>query len=74
MVCQQADVVVWAPGAIVGSLCFLVVFVMHFLPETKGRELPNTVEDIERWYHDDQGKTNGEVKRRDQHKETRDGK
>ncbi|XP_076465986.1 organic cation transporter-like protein [Babylonia areolata] len=45
-----AEVAVWAPGAIIGSLCFMVVVLMHFLPETKGRELPNTLQDIDEWY------------------------
>ncbi|KAL8599722.1 hypothetical protein ACOMHN_024773 [Nucella lapillus] len=46
------EIAVWAPGALIGSLCFLVMVLVHFLPETRGRELPNTVHDIEIWYSD----------------------
>ncbi|KAK7116168.1 organic cation transporter-like protein [Littorina saxatilis] len=54
-----ADIAVWAPGALISSLCFLVVVVISFLPETKGRELPNTVEDIELWYQAEEEKGDG---------------
>ncbi|KAL8599720.1 hypothetical protein ACOMHN_024771 [Nucella lapillus] len=47
-----AEIAVWAPGAMIGSLCFLVVALVHFLPETKGRELPSTVSDVKGWYPD----------------------
>ncbi|KAK7503603.1 hypothetical protein BaRGS_00005142 [Batillaria attramentaria] len=51
-----AEIAVWAPGVIIGSLCFLVVFLFRFLPETKGRELPQTMGDINAWYTEDEKK------------------
>nr|KAG5711517.1 hypothetical protein BaRGS_025944 [Batillaria attramentaria] len=45
-----SEIVVWAPGVMIGSLCFTVVFLFRFLPETQGKELPNTVGDIKAWY------------------------
>ncbi|KAK7503597.1 hypothetical protein BaRGS_00005136 [Batillaria attramentaria] len=45
-----AEIVVWAPGVMIGTLSFLVVFLFQFLPETKGTELPQTVADIKAWY------------------------
>ncbi|KAK7116390.1 organic anion transporter 3-like isoform X2 [Littorina saxatilis] len=45
-----ALIVVWGPGVITGSLCVLVVISIHFLPETRGKELPTAIEDIEKWY------------------------
>ncbi|KAK7100198.1 organic cation transporter protein-like [Littorina saxatilis] len=44
-----ADIAIWAPGVMIGSLCFVVVVLFRFIPETRGRELPHTIEDIEAW-------------------------
>ncbi|XP_076465344.1 solute carrier family 22 member 7-like [Babylonia areolata] len=44
-----AEVSVWAPGALVGSFCFLVAILFRFLPETRGREVPHTITDIKSW-------------------------
>ncbi len=40
----------WAPGAIFGGCCVLVTIFVNFLPETMGRELPQTLHDLELWY------------------------
>ncbi|RUS83797.1 hypothetical protein EGW08_008455 [Elysia chlorotica] len=40
----------WAPGALFSAACFLCVFLLSFLPETKFRELPATIAEIENWY------------------------
>ncbi|XP_076443395.1 organic anion transporter 3-like [Babylonia areolata] len=45
-----AVIAMWAPSIISGSLCVLVVICVHFLPETRGRQLPTDIEDIEAWY------------------------
>ena len=45
----QGEIAIWAPGAIVGSLCFLVVVLCGFLPETQGRELPHTIDEVKNW-------------------------
>ncbi|XP_076465661.1 solute carrier family 22 member 7-like [Babylonia areolata] len=44
-----AEVSVWAPGVLIGSFCFLMSILFRFLPETRGRELPHTVNDIKSW-------------------------
>ncbi|XP_069137347.1 solute carrier family 22 member 6-A-like [Argopecten irradians] len=45
-----AEQVRWAPGAIFGCLCLLIILILPQLPETKGHELPTLVEDLEEWY------------------------
>ena len=40
----------WAPGVLIGGMAIVVCVLMVFLPETYGRELPQTVEDLQRWY------------------------
>ena len=47
---MQALLAVWGPGIITGSLCIVVVSCVHFLPETRGKDLPTEIEDIEAWY------------------------
>ncbi|GFR86880.1 solute carrier family 22 member 6-A [Elysia marginata] len=55
---------VWAPGALFSAACFLCVFLLSFLPETKFRELPSTIEEVEAWYRSDrQNKSKGAFKR-----------
>ncbi|XP_025077594.1 solute carrier family 22 member 3-like [Pomacea canaliculata] len=44
-----AEVGVWLPCAIYGTCCILAVLMLRLLPETKGRELAQTVADIEAW-------------------------
>ncbi|PVD19640.1 hypothetical protein C0Q70_20130 [Pomacea canaliculata] len=45
----RAEVGVWLPCAIYGTCCILAVLMLRLLPETKGRELAQTVADIEAW-------------------------
>ncbi|BFZ14544.1 hypothetical protein BsWGS_17583 [Bradybaena similaris] len=40
----------WGPGAVFTALCLLVPVMLRFLPETTGRELPQTLADFERMY------------------------
>ncbi|XP_070174694.1 organic anion transporter 3-like [Littorina saxatilis] len=44
-----SELIVWAPGLITGSLCFVVVFLFRYLPETQGRELPQSLDDVDSW-------------------------
>ncbi|KAK7484508.1 hypothetical protein BaRGS_00024264 [Batillaria attramentaria] len=48
--CQYADYAIWAPGAIFGTCSLLAVLFLRMLPESKGRELPQTLGDLEAWY------------------------
>ncbi len=40
----------WAPVTIFSGMCLLAGFVIQFLPETRGHELPQTMEEIKEWY------------------------
>ncbi|XP_064609286.1 organic anion transporter 3-like [Liolophura sinensis] len=40
----------WAPGAVFGSLSLLVSIYLLFVPETRHRELPQTLADIDLWF------------------------
>ncbi|XP_071100668.1 solute carrier family 22 member 3-like [Haliotis cracherodii] len=42
--------VAWGPGAIFVIMCLLAGFLIQFLPETRGHELPQTMEEIKEWY------------------------
>ncbi|XP_041373772.1 solute carrier family 22 member 15-like [Gigantopelta aegis] len=48
-----ARVAIWAPGAIFSAACLLVPFLMTCLPETAGRELPQTISEVARWRKQD---------------------
>ena len=48
----QAEIAIWAPGAMIGVLSFIVMVIFQLLPETQGRDLPRTMQDIELWYKD----------------------
>ena len=51
----------WAPGVITGTLCVIVIVLFRFLPETKGKELPHTLNDIDEWenYSEEKKSTKG---------------
>ncbi|KAL5004747.1 hypothetical protein ScPMuIL_018203, partial [Solemya velum] len=42
--------VIWAPGTVFGLMCLTVSFLTLFLPETHGRELPQTLVELNTWY------------------------
>ncbi|XP_064596469.1 solute carrier family 22 member 15-like [Liolophura sinensis] len=42
----------WGPGVIFGGLCLVLTFILFFAPETRGRTLPQCLEDIEAWESD----------------------
>merc|ERR1711963_398102 len=46
------DVVQWGPGAVFSGMCLLSVVLLVRLPETKGRSLPTTIEDMKTWNTD----------------------
>ncbi|XP_033751011.1 solute carrier family 22 member 5-like [Pecten maximus] len=44
------DYITWGPGAISAVMCLLAVYLLTFLPETAGYELPTTIEELKTWY------------------------
>ncbi|XP_013092225.2 organic anion transporter 3-like isoform X1 [Biomphalaria glabrata] len=42
----------WAPSIIFGSICIILSPLTFLLPETKGHELSQTLEDMEKWLND----------------------
>ncbi|XP_060068863.1 solute carrier family 22 member 3-like [Ylistrum balloti] len=44
-----ASHVIWGPGVVFGICCIIVAFLTILLPETNGKELPQTVEDYNDW-------------------------
>ncbi|XP_060085901.1 organic cation transporter protein-like [Ylistrum balloti] len=53
------DYITWGPGAISAAMCLLAVYLLTFLPETKGYELPTTIEELKTWYKDHAGDKKG---------------
>ncbi|XP_021340155.1 solute carrier family 22 member 6-B-like [Mizuhopecten yessoensis] len=47
------EVALWLPSLLFGSLCLTFCFLIRCLPETKGRELPQKIEEIWEWYNHD---------------------
>lgn len=43
----------WGPAVLIGCLASVVCILLKVLPETSGRELPQTVEDLLDWYRKD---------------------
>ncbi|XP_071108387.1 organic cation transporter protein-like [Haliotis cracherodii] len=52
-----AEYVEWAPGTIFGVCCLLVTVLVNILPETMGRALPQTLDDVEAWHKKTDAKT-----------------
>ncbi|KAL5003988.1 hypothetical protein ScPMuIL_017444 [Solemya velum] len=42
----------WIPGTVFGCGCIVVAFLMKFLPETRGRELPQSLAEMKGWNDD----------------------
>ncbi|XP_048734855.2 organic cation transporter protein-like isoform X2 [Ostrea edulis] len=40
----------WGPGVVFSAMCFISAILICFLPETRGRELPTTIEELRTWY------------------------
>ncbi|XP_012944037.1 solute carrier family 22 member 16 [Aplysia californica] len=55
-----ADQVKWGPGVLIGGCAFIVCLLFVILPETNGRELPQTVGDLLKWYKPDDKTTDAE--------------
>ncbi|XP_055998240.1 organic cation/carnitine transporter 2-like [Ostrea edulis] len=50
-----AEEIPWAPGTIFSAMCFIVVVILLYLPETRGVELPQTLTEVKLWYTDHSG-------------------
>ncbi|XP_059168761.1 organic cation transporter-like protein [Physella acuta] len=44
-----AEQAIWLSGLLIASLCTLVCLTLRFLPETNGRELPQSLQELKRW-------------------------
>jgi len=51
------EVGVWVPGVLIGCLAVLVSGLVFLLPETNGRELPQTLDDLNNWYRKSEDRT-----------------
>ena len=49
----QAAHAKWGPAVLIGCMASVVCILLKVLPETSGRELPQTVEDLLDWYRKD---------------------
>ncbi|XP_071108388.1 organic cation transporter protein-like [Haliotis cracherodii] len=52
-----AEHVEWAPGTIFGVCCLLVTVLVNVLPESMGKPLPQTLDDVEAWHKKTNAKT-----------------
>lgn len=50
----------WAPGAIFGTMCMLVTLLCLRLPETREYELPQTLEEMDKWKTDNKSELKSE--------------
>lgn len=51
----QARHTPWAPGAVFSVMCFVVIVIVLYLPETRGMDLPQTLEEVKIWYAENSG-------------------
>ncbi|KAK3097972.1 hypothetical protein FSP39_014956 [Pinctada imbricata] len=51
----------WGPGAAFGIMCVIVSLLCLYLPETRGFELPQTIEELKQWYRQHSGKKRKDV-------------
>ncbi len=49
VLCAQARKVAWLPNVVFGALCLIAAIFTLLLPETLGRPLPQTIEEVEQW-------------------------
>lgn len=45
----------WGPGVVFSIMCFLSAIMTIHLPETRGRELPTSIEELKMWYKEHSG-------------------
>ena len=55
----QKEHVVWAPGVLFGTCNLLILIVIRLLPDSMGRELPQTLRDLEAWYEEPEPEKSG---------------
>uniref|UniRef100_K1R4W8 Organic cation transporter protein n=1 Tax=Magallana gigas TaxID=29159 RepID=K1R4W8_MAGGI len=54
--------VAWGPGVVFSTMCFLSAIMIFHLPETRGRELPTSIEELKMWYREHSGIQNSGTK------------
>ncbi|XP_052696620.1 solute carrier family 22 member 21-like isoform X3 [Crassostrea angulata] len=58
--------VAWGPGVVFSIMCFLSAIMTFYLPETRGRELPTSIEELKMWYKEHSGiQTSGTKQNKD---------
>ncbi|RUS76632.1 hypothetical protein EGW08_015608 [Elysia chlorotica] len=55
----------WAPGAVLSGLCLTVPLLIQLMPETYGRDLPQTVAEMESWLSQKSRKTKEKTTKKD---------
>lgn len=50
-----AEEIPWAPGTIFSAMCLIVTFIILYVPETRGVELPQTLVEVKVWYSENSG-------------------
>lgn len=50
-----ASQIPWAPGTIFASMCFIVTIIALYLPETRGMDLLQTLDEVKVWYAEHSG-------------------
>ncbi|XP_076443256.1 organic cation transporter protein-like [Babylonia areolata] len=58
---NMAQMALWSPGILFGGMTLLAAFVTFTLPETRGRPMPTTIEDMEALCRSTTGKGKGKV-------------
>ncbi|GAB1605935.1 solute carrier family 22 member 8-like [Argonauta hians] len=53
-----AQIIPWGPAVIFSSGCFIANILILMLPESRGRQLPQTIADVEAWMRKDKKKKN----------------
>nr|XP_022332351.1 solute carrier family 22 member 6-A-like [Crassostrea virginica] len=51
-----AEKIPWAPGTIFTVMCFTVILILLYVPETRGHELPQTLAEVKVWYTEHSGR------------------
>ncbi|XP_048259042.1 solute carrier family 22 member 8-like [Haliotis rufescens] len=57
-----SEYVTWGPGAVFTCCCLAATAMINLLPETNGKELPQTISDVKAWYETNNGEQKMDAK------------